>query len=255
MTETLQEKKGDDTDFWLVKTSQDGAIIFNKVYGGSNTDTASSLINTADGGFIVCGYSQSSDGDVSNNEGFQDYWITKLDAQGNISWEKSHGFAGTDQALKIIQTKEGNFFVTGYFDVSASENQGNDDGKAAHGSKATLHGVGEFWGILMDQNGETIWRRYFGGSSNDRSYDVVQTDDGGFIMIGASESTDFDILDNKGSYDFWMVRVSSNGDKLWAKSLGGSEIDKGYGIAKTEDGNYIVVGDTRSTDGPRREYL
>ena len=241
-------KKGDDTDFWLVKTSQDGAIIFNKVYGGSNTDTASSLINTADGGFIVCGYSQSSDGDVSNNEGFQDYWITKLDAQGNISWEKSHGFAGTDQALKIIQTKEGNFFVTGYFDVSASENQGNDDGKAAHGSKATLHGVGEFWGILMDQNGDTIWRRYFGGSSNDRSYDVVQTDDGGFIMIGASESTDFDILDNKGSYDFWMVRVASNGDKLWAKSLGGSEIDKGYGIAKTEDGNYIVVGDTRSMD-------
>ena len=68
-------------------------------------------------------------------------------------------------------------------------------------------------------------------------------------MIGGSESTDFDITDNKGSYDFWMVRLASNGDKLWTKSLGGSEIDQGYGITKTEDGNYIVVGDTRSTDG------
>lgn len=242
-------KKGDDDDFWLLKTTQEGEVVFNKVYGGSNTDTATSLINTADGGFIVCGYSLSSDGDVSNNEGFQDYWITKLDAQGNISWEKTHGFAGSDQALKIIQTASGNFFVTGFFDVSASGNQGNDDGKAANPSKATLHGVGEFWGILMDQNGDTIWRRYFGGSSNDRSYDVVETDDGGFIMIGGSESTDFDISDNKGSYDFWMVRVASNGDKLWTKSLGGSEIDQGYGITKTEDGNYIIVGDTRSFDG------
>ena len=75
-------KNGDDDDFWLLKTTQEGEIVFNKVYGGSNTDTATSLINTADGGFIVCGYSSSSDGDVSNNEGFQDYWITKLDAQG-----------------------------------------------------------------------------------------------------------------------------------------------------------------------------
>ena len=64
-------KKGDDDDYWLLKTTQEGELIFNKTYGGSNTDTATSLINTTDGGFIVCGYSQSSDGDVSNNEGFQ----------------------------------------------------------------------------------------------------------------------------------------------------------------------------------------
>ena len=242
-------KQGNDDDFWLLKTNATAEVIFNKVYGGSSADTATSLINTADGGFIVCGYSSSSDGDVSNNEGFQDYWITKLDAQGNIAWEKTHGFSGSDQALKIIQTASGNFFITGFFDVSASGNQGNDDGKMVTPSKANLHGVGEFWGILMDQNGDTIWRRYFGGSNNDRSYDVVETYDGGFIMIGSSESTDFDITDNKGSYDFWMVRLASNGDKLWTKSLGGSEIDQGYGITKTEDGNYIVVGNTRSTDG------
>lgn len=246
-------KSSSDVDFWLLKTGPLGNIIFNKVYGGSKTDIASSLIKTKDGGFIVCGYSASDDGDVSGNEGFQDYWITKLDAQGNITWEKNYGFSGIDQALKIIETTNGNFFTTGFFDVSASENQGNDDGKTTNPgvnlSKNTLHGVGEFWGILMDSNGNRIWRRYFGGSNNDRSYDVAEAQDGGFFMVGSSESSDFDVTDNKGSYDFWVVRVAANGDKLWTKSFGGSEIDQGYGITKTPDGNYIMVGDTRSTNG------
>ncbi|MFT4943102.1 MAG: hypothetical protein ACI8RH_000840 [Flavobacteriales bacterium] len=246
-------KSSTDVDFWLLKTTPLGEVIFNKVYGGSNTDIAASLINTKDGGFIVCGYSASNDGDVSGNEGFQDYWITKLDANGTITWEKNYGFAGIDQALRIIETTNGNFFTTGFFDVSASENQGNDDGKIAvpevNASKNTLHGVGEFWGILMDRNGDRIWRRYFGGSNNDRSYDVVEAEDGGFFMIGSSESSDFDITDNNGSYDFWVVRVTANGDKVWTKSFGGSEIDQGYGITNTPDGNYIMVGDTRSTDG------
>jgi hypothetical protein len=246
-------KTGNDDDFWLLKTTPEGDIIFNRVYGGSNTDKATNLIKTNDGGYIVCGYSSSSDGDVSGNEGFQDYWITKLDAQGNITWEKNYGFAGTDQALKIIETSNGNFFTTGFFDVSASGNQGNDDGETTtfggNPTRSSLHGVGEFWGILMDSNGNKIWRRFFGGSNNDRSYDTVEAEDGGFFMIGTSESSDFDILDDRGSYDFWVVRLASNGDKIWTKSYGGSEIDQGYGITKAVDGNYIMVGDTRSADG------
>lgn len=246
-------KTGDDDDFWLIKTTPEGALIFNKVYGGSETDKATNLIKTSDGGYIVCGYSSSNDGDVSGNEGFQDYWITKLDAQGNITWEKNYGFAGTDQALKIIETSNGGYFTTGFFDVTASGNQGNDDGAAlapsGNPNRGALHGVGEFWGILMDSNGDKVWRRYFGGSNNDRSYDVIETATGGFLMVGQSESTDFDIIDDKGSYDFWVVHVSATGDKLWTKSFGGSEIDQGFGITNDADGNYIMVGDTRSTNG------
>ncbi len=245
-------KTGDDDDFWLIKTTPEGIPIFNKVYGGSETDKATNLIKTSDGGFIVCGFSASSDGDVSGNEGFQDYWITKLDAQGNITWEKNYGFAGADQALKIIETSNGGYFTTGFFDVTASGNQGNDDGAAPAGddnTRGALHGVGEFWGILMDSNGNKVWRRYFGGSNNDRSYDVIETATGGFLMVGQSESNDFDIIDDKGSYDFWIVNVSATGEKLWTKSFGGSEIDQGFGITSDGNGNYIMVGDTRSTNG------
>jgi hypothetical protein len=178
---------------------------------------------------------------VGGNEGFHDYWIVKINTVGDIQWETNFGFSGSDQALNIIQTSDGGYFATGFLDVTASGGMGND-------GRNPEHGVGEYWGIKMNANGDKIWRRYFGGSNNDRSYDVVQTDDGGFLMAGASESSDFDIVDNKGSYDLWVVKVSAGGDKVWTKSFGGSEIDVGYSIVKATDGNFIIVGDTRSTD-------
>ena len=100
----------------------------------------------------------------------------------------------------------------------------------------------------MDSNGDKIWRRYFGGSLNDRCHDALQTKDGGFLLAGQSESDDFDITDDKGSYDFWLVRLDPSGNMLWTKSFGGSEIDQGYAISNTPDGNYIMTGDTRSED-------
>ncbi|MEX0360827.1 MAG: hypothetical protein AB3N10_07550, partial [Allomuricauda sp.] len=109
-------------------------------------------------------------------------------------------------------------------------------------------GVGEFWGTKLDAQGNLEWRRYFGGTNNDRSYGVVQADDGGFVLAGASESDDFDITDPKGSYDFWVLKVSNQGELLWQQSFGGTGIDKAYGIAKTLDGGYVVTGNTFSTD-------
>jgi len=238
-------------DYWLLKIDPNGAKIWSKTYGGSEDDVASSLVKTNDGGYIISGYSRSSDGDISENAGFQDFWLVKTDSSGNIQWEKTHGFPGSDQAFKIFETSEGNFFATGFFDVGACGVDlcdGNDFQGNIDANRAAQHGVGEFWGILMDASGNKIWRRYFGGSLNDRAYDALQTNDGGFLLAGQSESFDFDITDDKGSYDFWLVRLDANGNKLWTKSFGGSEIDQGYAVTKTPDGNYIMVGDTRSID-------
>jgi hypothetical protein len=246
---------GDDSDYWLLKLSETGEKLWSKTYGGTGSDVATSIAKTSDGGYVLTGYSESSDGDASVNAGFQDYWIVKIDASGNIQWEKSFGFPGQDQAYKVLQTSEGNYFVSGYFDIGACDPNpdilcpGNDFQGNGQNTRNTRHGVGEFWGILMDANGNKIWRRYFGGSNNDRSYDAVQTNDGGFLITGASESFDFDITDDKGSYDFWAVRLSPTGEKLWTKSFGGSEIEIGYALTKTQDGNYMMVGDTRSMDG------
>lgn len=238
----ITDKTTTDDDFWLLKIKKDGVIDWSKTYGGSQNENGESITKTSDVGYLLSGFSGSNDGDVSGNEGFQDYWVLKVDANGNKQWDKNFGFSGGDQAFKAFQTSDGGYFITGYFDVSASGGGGNDLHKGA------LHGVGEYWGIRLDANGDKLWRRYFGGSNNDRSYDAVQTDDGGFLMTGTSESEDFDITDPKGSYDYWAVRVSADGDLVWTKSFGGSAIDNSYGLVKTNNSNYIMVGDSRSSD-------
>jgi hypothetical protein len=238
----VTDKTGNDSDFWLLKITKTGEIVWSKTYGGSDDENAARITKTNDGGYLLSGYTTSNDGDVSGNEGFQDYWILKVDASGNILWDKNFGFAGSDQAYKAFQTTDGGYFITGFFDVSASGGAGNDL------QRGVVHGVGEFWGIKLDANGNKEWRRYFGGTNNDRSYDAWQTADGGFLMTGTSESVDFDKIDPKGSYDYWAVRLTPSGDLVWTKSFGGAEIDNSYASLKTNDGNYIMVGDSRSSD-------
>ncbi len=237
-------KTAPDSDYWVVKLSKDGTILWNKVYGGAEDELATGITKTSDGGYVISGYSRSDNCFPGSNGGFHDYWLLKIDSNGNEMWCQNFGYPGSDQANAVIETKEGELFVTGYFDVSASEGEGNED-RSING---TTHGVGEYWGIKMDAQGAFFWKRYFGGSNNDRSYDVIQTADSGFLMIGSSESADFDITDSKGSYDFWVVKVSATGVKEWTKSYGGVEIDVAYGITATADGNYLIAGDTRSLD-------
>jgi hypothetical protein len=239
----ITDRSGTDSDYWLLKISKEGEVIWSKTYGGSDNEDAARITKTNDGGYLLSGYTFSNDGDVSGNAGFQDYWIVKVDALGNIMWDKNFGFSGSDQAFKAFQTTDGGYFITGFFDVSASGGAGND-----RPNKGVLHGVGEFWGIKLDASGTQQWRRYFGGSNNDRSYDALETADGGFLMTGTSESDDYDKTDPKGSYDYWAVRLTANGDLVWTKSFGGEEIDNSYGVIKTQDGNYIMVGDSRSSD-------
>ena len=236
-------KQTTDLDLWLLKLTPQGNILWSKIYGDLEDEVATKINNTTDGGFIVSGYSRSNNCSPDSNSGFHDYWLLKLDNNGNQQWCKNYGFAGSDQAFDVFQTSDGGYFASGFLDVTASGGLGNDDR-----NPQPEHGVGEFWVIKMDANGDFIWRRYFGGTNNDRSYDAIQTPDGGFLVVGASESTDFDIIDKKGSYDFWVVKVSANGDKQWTKSYGGTEIDGAFEITTSNDGNYFIAGDTRSTD-------
>ncbi|MDH7446272.1 hypothetical protein [Aquimarina sp. 2201CG14-23] len=240
----ITDKDATDSDYWVLKISAEGNVVWSKTYGGTGDDRGQKIIKTNDGGYALVGYSRSNDGDVSANEGLQDYWIVKINAIGEIQWEKSFGFPGVDRAFSIVQTNDNGYFITGFLDVSASNGEGNDDK-----SGFQKHGVGEFWGIKLDALGDKEWRRYFGGSNNDRSYDVIQTEDNGFLMIGSSESDDFDVTNSNGSYDFWVIKVNTEGTKVWEKSYGGSEIDVGYAITTTGNGKYIIVGDSRSNNG------
>ena len=93
------------------------------------------------------------------------------------------------------------------------------------------------------------WREYYGGTNNDRSYDALEAQDGGYVLVGASESKDVDIKNPKGSYDIWVVKVDQSGSLLWERSIGGTAYDKGQALIETSDGDYIVLGQSYSNDG------
>ncbi len=238
----IKDQSMPDADYWLLKFNAEGEMEWNRTYGGSKDDRGQSIIQTRDGGYALVGYAMSADGDGSQNEGFHDNWILKLDAAGNIEWERSYGFAGHDHSYDILQTDDGGFFFVGFLDVVASGGEGG-----AKGYSQTLHGVGEFWGIKIDAEGNLEWRRYFGGTNNDRAHAVALARDGGFVMTGFSESDDA-ISVTKGSYDFWVLKIDSRGELMWDRRFGGSGIDISYDITNTDDGAYVITGHTYSTD-------
>lgn len=238
----INHKNNDSFDFWVVKFSSKNTIQWQKTYGGSNDDRAADIIQTSDGNFAILGYTRSTDLDVSTNAGFQDFWLIKINTNGNLLWEKTFGFSGLDYGTSLLETNDGGFLISGVLDVSASNGQGNAK------SSTIKHAGGDYWAIKTDNTGNLEWSRYFGGSFTDIPFGVVKTLDNNFILIGSSDSSDFNINNNKGSYDFWVIKISSSGELLWEKSFGGSEIDEARAITSTTDGNFIIVGDTRSLD-------
>ncbi len=245
-------KNTTDSDIFLLKFSASHQLQWKQTYGGTDDDRGHGLIELSEGGFALVGYSRSSDGDASNNQGQHDNWVLVVDAQGALMWERSYGFAGHDHAFNIIETADGNLFFNGYLDVTASNGLGNE--KKLNAS-STRHGVGEFWCHKIDKKGQILWRRYFGGTNNDRSYDAIETSDGNFLLVGVSESQDVDISSPHGSYDIWVVKMDQNGTLLWEKSIGGSGYDIAYSVLENQDGNYMLLGQSDSTNGDVQRTL
>ena len=100
-------------DSWIVKLDKDGNMVWQKTFGGSGEDIATSITVTPDDGYIVAGWTGSSDGDVSGNHGDSDFWIVKLDKDGNIVWRRTFGGSGWDAASAIAVTPDGGYIVVG----------------------------------------------------------------------------------------------------------------------------------------------
>ncbi len=241
----FSEKKRAGSDIFVMKFDLNASLEWTHTYGGSEDDRGFDIVELSTGGFALIGYSKSEDGDASLNQGQHDNWVLRIDAMGTLLWEKSFGFLGHDHAYNIIATEDGGLFFNGFLDVTASKGAGQD-GKQFHYNQR--HGVGEFWCHKIDQNGNLVWRRYFGGTSNDRSYDAIETTEGDFVLVGASESQDVDISDPRGSYDAWIVKLNAGGDLIWERSFGGSEYDGAQSILENRNGDYVVMGQTYSED-------
>jgi hypothetical protein len=223
-------------DFWVVKLNSTGSIEWQKTLGGSGWDQAWSVRQTSDGGFIVAGHSNSKDGDPSGNHGELDFWVVKLSEIGVIEWQKTLGGSLNDFAYAIHQTPDGGYILTGEVD-------------SANGDVTGFHGNTDYWVVKLSSLGAIEWQRALGSTSLDRANDVCLTTDGGCIVVGLAAANNGDVTGTHGGYDYWAVKLNRSGDIQWQKALGGSGEDFAQSIRQTTDGGYIIAGATQSNDG------
>jgi hypothetical protein len=214
------------------KKSSNLQIEWLNCYGGSNYDDFSSIIYTSDGGYLVNGTTESKDGDVTVNNGLDDGWILKLDNQGSIEWEKSVGAEYSDYTTSIIQTSDKGFIASGW-SFSSTCDVCDSEG----------------WIFKLDQNGKIEREDFYGGSRKESFSEILQTEDGGYLVAGGTWSNDGDVTGNHGESDGWIIKMNENREIEWQKCYGGSQQDYLSSISKTVDGGYIAGGGTSSTDG------
>jgi len=225
-----------NSDFWVVKLSSTGQLEWQKTLGGTGNDYAQSLIQTAEGGYAVAGYTHSTDGDVSGNHGGEDFWVVKLDSSGELEWQKTLGGTGDDAAYSLIQTTEGGYAVAGNTHSTDGDVSGN-------------HGLRDFWVVKLSSTGQLEWQKTLGGTNYDEVYSLIQTTEGEYSVAGVTLSNDGDVSGNHGEGDFWIVELNSSGQLQLQKTLGGAYYEKAQTLIQTADGGTAVAGLSYSIDG------
>ncbi len=223
-------------DYWIIKITASGNLQWQKCFGGSDDDYANSILQTSDGGYLIGGSTDSENGDVSGNHGNADYWIIKINASGDLEWQKCYGGSSTE-ILSSVQAVSDGYVITG----CASSNDGDVSGNHNF--------LFDYWIIKVNNVGDLIWQKCYGGSDNDFATSVTPAGDGGYVVAGAAFSNDGDVSGNRGSIDYWIIKVNNVGDLIWQKCYGGSDDDYANSILQTSDGGYLIVGRSSSNDG------
>jgi type IX secretion system substrate protein len=224
------------TDVWVFKTDNTGGIEWEKSFGGSEIDAIRNALKTNDGGYIFCGLTDSNDYDVSGNHGDYDFWVVKMNATGDILWQKCFGSFNEDQARDISPTADGGYIVTGYTFSIVGQVTGN-------------HGQSDVWVVKLSADGTIEWKKCYGGTSADKGTAAIQTADGGYAIIGEAKLANGDITSNHGLLDIWVIKVNATGIIEWQKTYGGTANDMGISIVQNADGGYTMMGETSSSDG------
>ncbi len=219
-------------NYLAVKINLNGDVIWSKTYGGSLHDQAFSVVSNVSG-YILAGTSGSTDGDIVDDIGSNDFWLIWINEEGELINSKSLGGNNSDQLSSMIKTKSNDLILAGH--SFSFINNGNE---------------ADFWVVKTDIFGEEIWNHTIGGTNPDFSFYPLELENGDLILAGESRSNDHDInMDNHGEFDFVAFKLDSEGLIIWSKSYGGSEWDRVFTIEKGSNNNIYLGGFTRSNDG------
>ena len=249
-------------DVYLIKTDNNGDTIWTRTYDKRDWDDGRSVQQTADGGYIITGWTL----DIGQSG---DVLLIRTDSSGDTLWTKVYGNNEDDRGDCVQITSDGGYIICG-FTVSygsglqnilllKTDSLGNvtwfrtfggngvnngyyveqttDGGYIITGSGSPYIGGYDVYLIRTDSLGNMMWERTFGGSYNDMGRCVKQTDDGGFIVAGYHKKGP-----DPDSIDVYLIKTDSNGDSLWTRTYGGVCHDEGYSVDLTSEGGYIVSG-------------
>lgn len=226
-------------DVYVFKMSSSGDIQWGRALGGSLSEMGTCVTGTKDGGYLIGAIGSSNDGDISGNHGGGDMLLFKLDAAGNILWQKSLGGSKDEAPARIRATSDGGYLIAGY-------------SRSVDGDVSSNKGDADCWLVKIDGDGTVVWQNSFGGSKLDKATDIIETPDGGYIAVGTTSSADGDISSNHGSEDGWVIKLSSSGSMEWQKTYGGSLPENFNQVENDGNGGYFISGSARSEDGDVR---
>ncbi|MEI7801785.1 MAG: T9SS type A sorting domain-containing protein [Bacteroidota bacterium] len=250
-------------DIYLIKLNADGDTIWTKTYGGSDDEYGSSVKQTSDGGYIISGDTKSF------GVAGKDVYLIKTDMNGNLSWSKTFGSVGNDYGNTVLQTTDGGYLVSGttenigagnynvYFikinstgDTlwtktygGALEDDGNyviqtsGGGYIMIGTTVSFGAGGDdIYVIKTNSSGDTLWTKSYGGIADDYGFSIDETTDEGFILTGTTKSY------GAGDFDCYLLKINTSGDVEWSKTYGSSATDIAGSVLQTNDGGYIMLG-------------
>ena len=201
-------------------------ITWDKTFGGTDTEEINAITKTNDEGFVVVGYTEDATG-----AGKEDFWVMKINKFGSLVWEKTYGGSKKDIAYAVIENTDGDYVVAG----------------ETKSYKATGGRYSEFWVMKLNKaDGTQVWAYPFGKKSVDIAYDVIQTNDGGYAVVGSSN-------DKTTKENFWILKLTSDGTKSWEATYGGNAEDFAHSIVQNSDGTYVVAGKTKSSGNGKED--
>ncbi len=252
---------GQLADFYIAKIDESGNILWEKVYGGLEDEECNDVIQTSDGGYIMVGYTQSTDGDVIASETYDGLaWVVKLDANGDLEWEHNYGLSNSGILRSVVESSDGYILAgAGVSDFLKIDLLGNIVWELDLGNNFIQQiipatdggyiGVGrsfstdsDLYLIKVDENGNILWDHNYGGSAWDFGSSIVVAHDGGYIVAGESESMDGDVPSNSGNRDAWLLKIDLQGNLIWSKVYGTNDVEETHSIIQTSDGNYAIAG-------------
>lgn len=233
--EKLENSRGGN-DYWITQIDAAGNLIWQKTIGGNLTDTANSMIKTNDGNLVIGGISTSniSGEKTENSRGGSDYWLVKLNAQGNIVWQKTIGGDSSDVLRSVSTTDDGGLILGG----------DSSSGISGEKSEPRRGDFQDYWIIKLNPTGNIEWQRTLGGDGLEELWQVLQLSDGGYLVAGKSASdANYDKTeDSRGEFDFWVFKLDTSGNTVWQRTIGGSGGEDLRGAVETGEGKIILAG-------------